>query len=38
MDRRYSNIVFFNEPAQGGHFFALEQPDTLVADVRATFA
>jgi len=38
LDSRYSNIVFFHEPAQGGHFFALEQPDTLVADVRATFA
>jgi hypothetical protein len=38
LDRRYSNIIFFNEPAAGGHFFALEQPDTLVADIRATFA
>lgn len=38
LDRRYSDIVFFNEPPEGGHFFALEQPDTLVADIRATFA
>ncbi len=38
LDRRYSNIVYFNEPAAGGHFFALEQPDALVADIRATFA
>ncbi len=38
LERRYANVVFFNEPAAGGHFFALEQPDTLVEDVRATFA
>jgi len=38
LDRRHSDVVFFNEPAEGGHFFALEQPDTLVADIRATFA
>ncbi len=38
LERRYANVVFFNEPAQGGHFFALEQPDILVEDVRATFA
>lgn len=37
LDRRYANIVYFNEPAAGGHFFALEQPNTLVADIRATF-
>jgi epoxide hydrolase len=38
LERRYANIVFFNEPAEGGHFFALEQPDVLIDDVRATFA
>jgi hypothetical protein len=38
LDRRYTTIVFFHEPAAGGHFFALEQPETLVNDVRATFA
>lgn len=38
LDRRYSTIVYFNEPASGGHFFALEQPETLVADIRSTFA
>ncbi|MBN9152410.1 MAG: epoxide hydrolase [Microbacterium sp.] len=37
LDRRYANVVYFNEPSAGGHFFALEQPDTLVADIRATF-
>lgn len=37
LDRRYANVVYFNEPSAGGHFFALEQPGTLVADIRATF-
>jgi len=36
--RRYADIIFYNEPDQGGHFFALEQPHALVSDVRATFA
>jgi len=38
LERRYSKIIYFNEPAAGGHFFALEQPEILVRDVRATFA
>ena len=38
LERRYADVIFFNEPADGGHFFALEQPDILVEDVRATFA
>ena len=38
LERRYANVVFFNEPAAGGHFFALEQPQTLIRDIRATFA
>jgi len=37
LERRYSNVVFFNEPAAGGHFFALEQPQTLIHDIQATF-
>ncbi len=38
LERRYANVIYFNEPADGGHFLALEQSDTLVNDVRATFA
>jgi len=38
LERRYRNIVHFNELAAGGHFTALEQPAGFVADVRATFA
>lgn len=37
LERRYSKVIFFNEPPAGGHFFALEQPDVLVADIRSTF-
>jgi len=36
-EKRFSNIVFWNEPERGGHFAALEQPDTLVADIRDCF-
>jgi hypothetical protein len=38
LQRRYSNIVHFNQLDAGGHFTALEQPDGFVADVRATFS
>ena len=36
-ERRYTNLVLFNEVARGGHFALLEQPDLLVADIRRTF-
>lgn len=36
-ERRYTNLVLFHEVARGGHFAVLEQPDLLVADIRATF-
>jgi pimeloyl-ACP methyl ester carboxylesterase len=35
--RRFSDIRFWNEPAQGGHFAAFEQPAEFVDDVRAFF-
>jgi pimeloyl-ACP methyl ester carboxylesterase len=38
LERRYSNIVRFNDLSSGGHFTALEQPGEFVTDVRATFA
>ncbi len=38
LERRYSDVVYFNELPAGGHFTALEQPHGFVADVRATFA
>ncbi len=37
LERRHSNIIYFNELHAGGHFTALEQPGGFVKDVRATF-
>jgi microsomal epoxide hydrolase len=37
IEARYSDVVYFNEPAHGGHFPALEQPTVLVTDLRKTF-
>ncbi|SEN98468.1 epoxide hydrolase [Duganella sp. CF517] len=36
-ERRFADLVHFNELAQGGHFAAMEKPAELVADARATF-
>jgi epoxide hydrolase len=33
--RRFDNIVYWNEPARGGHFAAWEQPGAFVDEVRA---
>jgi pimeloyl-ACP methyl ester carboxylesterase len=31
---RYTNIVYWNEPAKGGHFAAFEQPAAFVGEIR----
>ena len=36
--RRFPDLRYWNVPARGGHFGALEQPDVLAADLRAFFA
>ena len=36
-ERRYTNIVYWNELERGGHFAAFEQPELFVAEVRACF-
>ena len=36
-ERRFANLVHFNEPDRGGHFAALEQPALFVDEVRTTF-
>lgn len=36
-EQRFSNIVFWNEPQRGGHFLAMERPETFIADVKACF-
>ena len=35
--KRYTDIRHWSEPARGGHFAALEQPETFVEEVRAFF-
>ncbi|HEY7264164.1 MAG TPA: epoxide hydrolase [Trebonia sp.] len=34
-ERRFANIVHWNQPARGGHFAAWEQPGLLTDEVRA---
>ena len=38
LEQRYATLAFFAEHAKGGHFAALERPDALAHDIRATFA
>jgi epoxide hydrolase len=37
-EARFKNIVHWGEPERGGHFLAMERPETFVAEVRACFA
>ena len=34
-ERRFTNVVYWNEPARGGHFAAWEQPGLFAGEVRA---
>jgi pimeloyl-ACP methyl ester carboxylesterase len=36
-DKRYRNIIHWNELEKGGHFAAFEQPETFVDEVRTCF-
>jgi pimeloyl-ACP methyl ester carboxylesterase len=36
-ERAYPKLVHYNRVAEGGHFAAWEQPETLSAEIRATF-
>jgi hypothetical protein len=36
-ERRFADIRYWSEPAVGGHFAALEQPESFVKEVRAAF-
>ena len=36
-EKRFKNLVYFNELDKGGHFAAFEQPETFVREVRASF-
>ena len=37
VERRYTNLVYWNELPRGGHFAAFEQPVTFVDEVRSCF-
>ena len=37
-EKRYENIVYWNELDKGGHFAAFEQPEIFVGELRACFA
>jgi pimeloyl-ACP methyl ester carboxylesterase len=36
-ERRFLDILYWNEPARGGHFAAFEQPELFVEEVRSFF-
>ncbi len=36
-EKRYKNIVYWSEPANGGHFLAMERPEIFAAEVNACF-
>lgn len=37
VERRYTDLRYWSEPTTGGHFAAMEQPDTYVEELRAFF-
>jgi pimeloyl-ACP methyl ester carboxylesterase len=36
-EKRYTNIIHYNELDKGGHFAAFEQPETFVDEIRTCF-
>ena len=36
-EKRYTNIIYWNELDQGGHFAAFEQPELFVQELRSCF-
>ena len=34
-EQAYHNLIYYNQPDQGGHFAAWEQPQIFSAEVRA---
>ncbi|MCZ2837955.1 epoxide hydrolase family protein [Modestobacter sp. VKM Ac-2985] len=37
VERRYTDLLHFDQVTAGGHFAALEQPELLVEEIRTTF-
>ncbi len=36
-EKRFTNLVYWNEPERGGHFAAFEQPEVFVSEIRSCF-
>ena len=36
-EKRFANIIYFNEVEKGGHFAAFEQPDLFADELRTFF-
>ena len=36
-EKRYTQLVYWNEPDKGGHFAAIEQPESFIEEVRSCF-
>jgi pimeloyl-ACP methyl ester carboxylesterase len=37
-EKRFTNLVYWNELDKGGHFAAFEQPDIFVGELRSCFS
>jgi pimeloyl-ACP methyl ester carboxylesterase len=37
VEQRFTDLRYWSEPAVGGHFASLEQPEVFVDEVRAFF-
>ena len=37
VERRFTDLRYWSEPAVGGHFASMEQPEVFVDEVRAFF-
>jgi pimeloyl-ACP methyl ester carboxylesterase len=37
VEKKYRNVIHFNELPRGGHFAAFEQPESFVQEMRASF-
>jgi hypothetical protein len=37
VERSYSKLIYYNQPREGGHFAAWEQPTIFANELRAAF-
>jgi hypothetical protein len=38
VEKSYTNVTYFNEVNQGGHFAAWEEPELFATEIRAAFS